>query len=234
MVSESVRGIGVAVMCSTCGAIPSTPFESSALRCSTPKRCCSSTTQRPRRANFTVGSIRAWVPTIRPSSPVARRSSASFRLRRRRRAGQQRERSRLFRQQLPQRHRVLLGQGLGRRHQHRLEAGFQRPQHRVDGDHGLTRPDLPHQQSLHRLAGVEVDIDLIERLQLIPRRLERQRLDPAPDRLPWPAEPRRRPRRPVRPLPRRQDRLVEKELFEPQPLPRRPRPPRRSPGSAPP
>ncbi len=138
----------------------------------------------------------------------------------RRGPGQQRERGRLFGQQLAQGHRVLLGQRLGRRHQHRLEAGFQRPQHRVEGDDGLARADLAHQQPLHRLAGVEIGVDLVEGLQLVPGRLERQRLDPAPDLLARLAEPRRRPRRPVRPLARRQDRLVEEELLEAQPLAR--------------
>ena len=82
-VRESVRGIGVAVMCSTCGAASPGPFASSDARCETPKRCCSSTTQTARLANLTSGSIRACVPTTSPSSPDASRSSAS----RRRRAG---------------------------------------------------------------------------------------------------------------------------------------------------
>ena len=167
----------------TCGAIPSTPLASSARRCSTPKRCCSSTTQRPSRAKRTVGSISAWVPTISPSSPLASWSSASPAPRRRRRAGQQREGGRLCGEQLAEGHRVLLGERLGRRHQHRLEARFQRPQHRVEGDHRLARADLPHQQPLHRLAGVEVGVDLVEGRELVAGRLERQRLDPAPDRL---------------------------------------------------
>ena len=42
--ATSVRGIGVAVMCSACGASPSGAFASSAARWRTPKRCCSSTT----------------------------------------------------------------------------------------------------------------------------------------------------------------------------------------------
>ena len=140
--------------------------------------------------------------------------------RRRRRPGQQRERGRLFGQQLAQGHGVLLGERLGRRHQHRLEAGFERAQHRVERDHGLARADLAHQQPLHRLAGVEVGVDLVEGAQLVVGRLEGQRLDPAPDALPWLAEPRRRSRGAVRALARRQDRLVEEELLEAQPLAR--------------
>ena len=60
--------------------MPSTPLASSARRCSTPKRCCSSTTQTPRRAKRTAGSIRAWVPTISPSSPLASWSRARLRV----------------------------------------------------------------------------------------------------------------------------------------------------------
>jgi hypothetical protein len=76
---------------------------------------------------------------------------------------------------------VLLGEGLGRRHQRRLIAGFERPQHRVEGDGGLARADLAHQQPLHRRAGVEVALDLVEGLELVASRLEGQRLEPAPD-----------------------------------------------------
>ncbi len=115
---------------------------------------------------------------------------------------------------------MLLGERLGRRHQHRLEAGFERAQHRVERDHGLARADLAHQQSLHRLAGIEVGVDLIEGAQLIVGGLEGQRLDPAPDTLPRLAEPRRRSCSAVRALARGQDRLVEEELLEAQPLAR--------------
>ena len=54
-VSESVRGIGVAVMCRTWGAASPGPLASSAARCATPKRCCSSTTQTARLAKRDVG-----------------------------------------------------------------------------------------------------------------------------------------------------------------------------------
>ena len=48
----TVRGIGVAVMTSTCGGAAALPRRAS--RCSTPKRCCSSTTTSPRSANCDV------------------------------------------------------------------------------------------------------------------------------------------------------------------------------------
>ena len=140
-------------MCRTCGAASPGPFGVERARAgATPKRCCSSTTQTARLANSTSASISAWVPTTRPSSPAASRARVS-----RRRAagvapGEQRERDRLAGEQPVERRRVLLGERLGRRHQRRLVARLERPQHRVEGDDGLAAPDLPHQQPLHRPA----------------------------------------------------------------------------------
>ena len=76
-VIATVRGIGVAVITSTCGGVPA--LSVSAARCSTPKRCCSSTTTRPRSANCTCSSSSAWVPITMPASPLAARSIASVR-----------------------------------------------------------------------------------------------------------------------------------------------------------
>jgi len=56
---REAEGIGVAVMWSTCGARPSV----SARRCSTPKRCCSSTTATPSSPRSTPSWISACVPT---------------------------------------------------------------------------------------------------------------------------------------------------------------------------
>ena len=47
------------------------PFSSSAWRCSTPKRCCSSTIARPRRLNSTSASSSACVPTTTCARPAA-------------------------------------------------------------------------------------------------------------------------------------------------------------------
>ena len=54
-VIATVRGIGVAVITSRCGGLRPLPSarSRSASRCSTPNRCCSSTTTRPRSANCT-------------------------------------------------------------------------------------------------------------------------------------------------------------------------------------
>ncbi len=73
-VIATVRGIGVAVITSTCGGVPALPV--SAARCSTPNRCCSSTTTRPRSKNWTFSSSSAWVPITMPASPEAASSIA--------------------------------------------------------------------------------------------------------------------------------------------------------------
>ena len=65
----TVLGMGVAVMTSTCGRL-SAALARSASRCSTPNRCCSSMTTRPRSSNWTCSSSSAWVPITIPASPV--------------------------------------------------------------------------------------------------------------------------------------------------------------------
>ena len=70
---------------------------------------------------------------------------------RRGRAGEQADRHRLAGHQRLQGGEVLLGQGLGRRHQRPLGAMLDRAQQRVEGDDRLAGSHLPHQQPLHRL-----------------------------------------------------------------------------------
>ena len=62
-----------------------------ASRCSTPKRCCSSTTTRPSSANSTRSWISAWVPTTMPASPDSASSSAFVFACRRQRTREQRD-----------------------------------------------------------------------------------------------------------------------------------------------
>ena len=76
-VIATVRGMGVAVITSRCGGRPA--LSRSRSRCSTPKRCCSSTTTSPRSANWTTSESRAWVPMTIPASPDAIRSRARLR-----------------------------------------------------------------------------------------------------------------------------------------------------------
>ena len=53
--------MGVAVSTSRSGR---SPLAKKAALCFTPKRCCSSITQRERRANFVFAAKSAWVPTV--------------------------------------------------------------------------------------------------------------------------------------------------------------------------
>ena len=78
----SVRGMGVALMLSWCGTMrPRTvsPFLVSARRWPTPKRCCSSTMDRPSRWNSTWSWISACVPTTSCTLPSATAAAASRR-----------------------------------------------------------------------------------------------------------------------------------------------------------
>ena len=97
------------------------------------------------------------------------------------RSGQQRGLQQLAGHQRLQRGEVLLGQRLGRRHQRRLGALLDGPQHRVERDDGLAGADLAHQQPLHRAAGREVAVDRGHRPVLVVGRGERERIgQPAP------------------------------------------------------
>ena len=63
--------MGVADIRSRCGCAP---FSSSAARCATPKRCCSSAITRPRSAKTVVSVSSAWVPITTSASPAAMRT----------------------------------------------------------------------------------------------------------------------------------------------------------------
>ena len=73
----TVRGIGVAVMTNKCGGVTAFPLRAS--RCSTPKRCCSSTTIKPKSLNSTLSPSSACVPITIPAAPDAACASASLR-----------------------------------------------------------------------------------------------------------------------------------------------------------
>ena len=76
---------------------------------------------------------------------------------------------------------VLLGEGLGRRHQRALAAGLHRAQQRVDGDGGLAGADVALQQPLHRRGARQIGVDLCDRLLLRGGERERQRVAVAVD-----------------------------------------------------
>ena len=156
-------------MTSRCGGC--FPLERSASRCSTPKRCCSSTTTRPRSWNWTLSSISAWVPMTIPASPVTRSSSACRRAADAHGTGEQddlgaqvgaAEHSSFG--QLP--HHlgdgavVLLGEHLGGGEHRGLAARVDDGEHRAQGDHRLSRAHLALQQPVHRVFGRQVAEDL--------------------------------------------------------------------------
>ncbi|OLE35199.1 MAG: hypothetical protein AUG48_11425 [Actinobacteria bacterium 13_1_20CM_3_68_9] len=109
---------------------------------------------------------------------------------------------------------MLLGEGLAGRHQGGLASGLDRPQHRVQGNGCLAAADLPHQQSLHRPCRREIAVDVGDRAPLIAGELERQRLEPALDRLARLAERRAGSPCLATLAARRERRLVQEELLE--------------------
>ncbi len=182
-VIATVRGIGVAVMTSTWGG--RMPFSRSASRCSTPKRCCSSTTTSARSANWTCFWIRAWVPTTMPASPEAASSRDAAARRGALAAGEQghggaelraAEHAALGQVAEHRRDRaVVLGrQHLGGGEQGRLAARVDGGQHRPQRDDRLARADLALQQPVHRAVGRELGRQHLADLALARRQLEGQ------------------------------------------------------------
>ena len=102
------------------------------------------------------------------------------------------------RHQRLERREVLLGERLGGRHQRRLGARLDGPQHRVQRHDGLARAHLPHQQPLHRPVARDLLVDGVHRPPLVARGRERQRLaQPAGGQLARPGRARRRARPPA-------------------------------------
>ena len=180
----TVLGIGVAVMTSTCGRL-SAALARSASRCSTPNRCCSSMTTRPRSANWTRSSSSAWVPITIPASPVKTSDRAARRAAAPDRPGQQGHAGGVLRAaQLPalgqraehvgDRPVVLLGQDLGRGQQGGLAARVDHLEHGPDRDHRLARADLALQQPVHRVGAGQVVSDGLAHRHLARGEGERQ------------------------------------------------------------
>ena len=181
-----MRGIGVAVMWRTCGARPATSAE----RCSTPKRCCSSTTATARSRSSKPSWISACVPTTTSAPSAVSRSALA------RRAREQRAADAELEAEVGDRQEVLLSEGFGGSHERALAPALDRAQERVERDDRLARADVALQQPLHRDGAREVAVDLADRLLLVRRERERQRLAVAADQVARLAERRRE-----RPLP---------------------------------
>ena len=169
-VIAAVRGIGVAVMTSTSGtAVPA--LSRNAARCSTPKRCCSSTTTTPRLWNATPSWIRAWVPMTRSTVPSASPPSTRRRSAPVTRLVSSSTLSGRSPNRLPGGHEqsgeqpadardVLFGEHLRRRHQRPLVPALHGGEQRRDSDDGLPRADVALQQPVHRMGRREVGVDL--------------------------------------------------------------------------
>ena len=89
-------------------------------------------------------------------------------------AGQQRDAKPRRLQQPRDVHEMLLRQDLGRRHERHLQAVLHRDQRRQQRDDRLARADVALQQPVHRMRALQVLDDLLERLSLPRRELERQ------------------------------------------------------------
>ncbi len=167
--------------------VSSSLFAVRAARCSTPKRCCSSTTTRPRSTNCTFSSSSACVPITMPADPEAASSIAA-----RRAAAPSEPVSSTtcvassappsmppcaeLAEHLGDRAVVLLREHLGRREKCRLTSGVDDAEHRAQRDDGLAGADLALQQPVHRVARREVVEDHSGDLLLPGRQLERQPL----------------------------------------------------------
>jgi hypothetical protein len=86
---------------------------------------------------------------------------------------------------------VLLGKGLGRSHERALLAALDGAQERVEGDDGLSGPDVALQEALHGPLAAQIGVDLGDRLLLLGRERERKRAPVAVEELPRLAECRR-------------------------------------------
>ena len=170
-VCASVRGIGVAVIASVCGAAL---FSRSVLRWLTPKRCCSSITTRPSSRNDTLSVSSACVPTASAASPDAIRSCGAAALARALRAEHRFDGDAERQQQRCELGRVLRGEDLGRRHQRGLHAALVREHDRRGGDERLAAADVALQQAVHRRGAPHVAPDAVDHAALRGGRRERQ------------------------------------------------------------
>ena len=150
--SASVRGIGVAVMCSTCAA---RPFgERLALLDAEAVLLVDD-------GDGELAQVDALLDERMRADDDLRVDVALDRAREERRAHAERRAQRLDREE------VLLGERLGGRHQRAAVAALDRAQQRVERDHGLARAHVALQQPLHRRAAGEVVVELGDRALLV-------------------------------------------------------------------
>ena len=169
----SVRGIGVALIEIT--STFSLSWRNSSF-CLTPKRCSSSTISRPRSLARTSRDSSRWVPIRMSTSPSAEALHRRPLLGRRPEARDMLDRDRVVLQALGERAEVLLGEDRRRHQQHHLlvvldglEGGAQR-------DLGLAVTDVAADQAIHRARRLHVGLDELDRVALVGRLGERERV----------------------------------------------------------
>ena len=150
----------------------------SADRCSTPKRCCSSTTATARSRS----SNPSWISACVPTTTSAPNAASAFPLARR--AREQRAAHAELETEVGDREEVLLGERLGRCHERALARALDGAQERVECDDRLPGADVALQEPLHRDGARQVAVELANRLLLVRRERERQRLAIAVDSSP--------------------------------------------------
>ena len=166
-----VRGIGVALIDSTSTVVRSRFICS---LCSTPKRCSSSTTIRPRSLTRMSGLSSRWVPITmstvpsRSPSPTSRASLSVWK--RLSDADGHREAA----HPLGERRVVLLHEQRRRHQDGDLLAVLDRLERRPDRDLGLAVADVAADQPVHRDGPPHVGLDLLDRGQLVGGLVERE------------------------------------------------------------
>ncbi len=168
-VSASVRGIGVAVMCRTCGARASAfgPVHEGVALLDAEAVLLVDDQQRQageahvllqqrvradRQAGLARGDARQRLATV----PGGQRSGHQLG------GGERADEPR-------RRLRVLRGERLGRGQEHALQPGLGGADQAVEGDDRLARADVALQQPPHRHVPAQVALELVQRLQLVRR-----------------------------------------------------------------
>ncbi len=160
----SVRGIGVADSESTSTA---TRSDLNLSFCSTPKRCSSSITTRPRLWNSTSRCSRRWVPTTMSTTPLRKPVERVRDVSVAAEARQLAHRDREWGEPLRERQEVLLCEnGGGHQHGHLapLAGGLEGCAKR---ELGLAEPDVAADHAVHRTRCLHVTLDLVEHHLLV-------------------------------------------------------------------
>ena len=159
-----VRGIGVALIDSTSTLVRSRFICS---LCSTPNRCSSSTTIRPRSLSRMSGLSSRWVPITMSTRALAQPVDDLARLLVGLEPAQRPERHREGAHPLGERREVLLHEQRRRHQDGDLLAVLDGLERRAHRDLGLAVADVAADQPVHRHGPAHVGLDLLDRGQLV-------------------------------------------------------------------